>query len=141
MTEEEKWFSGLAKNLRIDSRPSLQHRERLKGEMLDAFGGRSRSTGIWGFIVRWGIRKKITRYAAAAALILGSGVLMHRLIPVDKPNPALPQGNAKNEPAAMLTLNSLRLAFFMGDLANVEKQYDAFFGDWDPGQPRLDLLN
>lgn len=141
MHEDEKEFLEMVNRLRIDASSNPAHRQRLKRQMLEAFGTSRRSVSVWSVTLRWGTRGTIFRYAWAALLLLGFGLVVYRLVPANRMDRTTMQRQVREEPAAALTLRSLRLVFSRSGSEGVEEQYDRFFRGWDPGQPKFGLLN
>ena len=91
MFKNESDFKKLIDRLDIDTKPSPNHRENLRREMLSAFSKERRprpvetpSAGAWRTITRTILKSRITKLAAAAVVVIGVLIGIHQISgPVD----------------------------------------------------------
>ena len=83
MNHDERQFEELVKKLNLDDKPDYRHREKLQQQLLAAFAGhqwqqerQSRQAGIWRNIMR----SRITKLAAAAAVLAVAGIMSVQLL-------------------------------------------------------------
>ncbi|MBN2019248.1 MAG: DUF2092 domain-containing protein, partial [Sedimentisphaerales bacterium] len=82
MNNDERQFEELVKKMTLDDKPDYRHRDKLQQKLLAAFAKRQwhqerqSQTGIWRTIMQ----SRITKFAAAAAILAIAGIVSVQLV-------------------------------------------------------------